>query len=490
MAGDHVLSVENAVKLFAGNVRALNGTSLHVRRGEVHCILGANGAGKSTLLKVIAGAHMLTSGTLSIDGVSQRFRSPQEAAAAGISMIYQELDLIPQLTVAQNMFLGRPPACASVIRRGARRARAQAALERVKADFGPDAIVGSLSIAKQQLTAIARSLTMEAKVIVMDEPSAALNERELMAVFDVVRSLAREGVAIIYVSHRMPEIREIGDRVTVIRNGASVATYELADTPEQELVEAVLGRNQALLQRSDRLPPREHVALDVRHLRGPQGLDLRGISIRAGEIIGLSGLNGAGRTTFIRALFGDVRFEGDVSLNGRDYAPRRPADAIRRGVALVPEDRKTQGLVLGSAIYRNATLASLSRSWLMTHRTLRAQARRPLSDLSTRFASLEQPVRQLSGGNQQKVVFSKWILADSRILLLDEPSRGLDVGAKAELYAQVRRMAEAGASVLVASSELDEIYVNCDRIWFFTRGAMSPCSIRPCHPVTTFLKPD
>jgi ribose transport system ATP-binding protein len=309
----------------------------------------------------------------------------------------------------------------------------------------------------------------------MDEPSAALNETELERVFDVIREITRRGVAILYVSHRMGEIRTIGERVTVLRNGCSVGTFDVPSTDDRTLVEAVLGRNQALLERIPRAPAREAMAVAVRRLQGPQGLDVRDLHVREGEIIGLSGLNGSGRTSFLRALFGDLHFHGDVQLGGQPYRPRQPSDAIRRGVALVPEDRKVQGLVLNSAIYRNAMLPSLRRRRLITHERMRDTARPVLSDLSTRYSALDQPVRQLSGGNQQKVVLAKWVVEGSRILLLDEPSRGLDVGAKAELYALIRGLAEEGAAIIVASSELDEIYVNCDSIWVFYEGRNVRC---------------
>ena len=473
--GSIVLAVQHAAKIFAGNVVGLEDASLSIRRGEVHCLLGANGAGKSTLLKVIAGAHGLTRGTMTLDGVECRFRTPLEAAAAGISMIYQELDLVPQLSVAQNMLLGRVPGRWGLVDRARRQRIAQQALTRVGAGFSPNEAVGSLSIANRQLTAIARSLTMDAKIIIMDEPSASLNETELERVFQVIREITRQGVAILYVSHRMGEIRAIGDRVTVLRNGRSVATFDVAGTDEQTLVEAVLGRNATLLERSARAAARPAMALQVTRLQGPQGLDIRDLHVREGEIVGLSGLNGSGRTSFLHALFGDLRFCGEVRLGGEPYRPQHPCEAIQRGVALVPEDRKTQGLVLDSAIYRNVMLPSLRRRRLVTHQRMRDTAQPALSDLSTRHSGLDQPVRQLSGGNQQKVVFAKWVVEGSRVLLLDEPSRGLDVGAKAELYALIRRMAEAGAAIIVASSELDEIYVNCDRIWVFHEGRNLRC---------------
>ena len=470
-----VLEVHNAAKVFPGNIVALEGASLEIRRGEVHCLLGANGAGKSTLLKIIAGANTPTRGSLVLDGVARRFRSPHEAAMAGISMIYQELDLVPQLTVAQNMLLGRVPRRWGLVDHARRLRIAQAALARVGAPFRPGDVVGGLSIANQQLTAIARSLTMDAKVIIMDEPSAALNETELVRVFEVIRQLASAGVAILYVSHRLQEIRTIGDRVTVLRGGRTIDTFDVAHTDEHALVEAVLGRNQALLERTARHTAPGAIALDVRRLHGPQGLRIENLTLRRGEIVGLSGLNGSGRTTFLKALFGDATFEGDVTLGPRTYRPRSPADAIRAGVALVPENRKTQGLVLDSAIYRNAVLPSLRRRRLLTHARMQRAAQPALFSLSTRYSNLEQPVRQLSGGNQQKVVFAKWLIEGSTILLLDEPSRGLDVGAKAELYGLVRSLADAGAAVLIASSELDEIYVNCDHIWVLHEGRNIAC---------------
>ena len=475
-----VLEMRHASKVFASNVVAVADASLQIRRGEVHCLLGANGAGKSTLLKIIAGAHALSGGALLLDGVVQRFRTPHEAAAAGISMIYQELDLVPQLTVAQNMFLGRVPGRWGLVDRHQRARLAEKALARVGATFRADDLVGSLSIANQQLTAIARSLTMNAKLIIMDEPSAALNEAELVRVFNVIREIAAQGVAILYVSHRLGEIRAIGDRVTVLRAGHTVATFAVAGTSEDALVEAVLGRSQSLLVRAGRTIAPEALAarapvFDIARLDGPQGLRIENLQLRAGEILGLSGLNGSGRTTLLRALFGDAPFTGTVTLNGAPYRPRSPAQAIRSGVGLVPEDRKTQGLVLEHAIYRNAVLPSLRRRRMMRHDQTRRIARDALAGLSTRYSSLDQPVRQLSGGNQQKVVFAKWLVEGTKVLLLDEPSRGLDVGAKAELYALARRLADDGAAILVASSELDEIYVNCDRIWVLHEGRNVAC---------------
>ena len=468
---DLLLEARDIAKTFPPNVVALQGVSFDVRPGEVHCLLGANGAGKSTFLKVVAGAHPPDSGTMLINGRPQRFHNPREAAAAGISIIYQELDLIPQMTVAENLFLGRAPAHWGIVNRDGRRQRARAALHRVGATFSPDARVETLSLANQQLTAIARSLTMDAQIIIMDEPSAALNDHELQAVFNVIREIVADGRSVVYVSHRLKEILEIGDRVTVLCGGRTAGVFDVAEATEDMLVEAVVGSELALVERhADTGRSLGEVALDIRSLQGPRGLAIENLQVRKGEIVGLAGLNGSGRSRLLRALFGGGRWAGDVSLFGRPYAPRRPADAIRRGVALVPESRKTEGLVLGAPILRNTALPSLRGRALVRRGALARTAKDVLGRLDARYAGLGQNVEQLSGGNQQKVVLAKWVMKGCEVLLLDEPSRGLDVGAKADLYALAGELAARGAAVLVASSETEELYANCDRIWVMHQG--------------------
>ncbi len=465
-----VMTVEAVSKIFLPNTVALEKADLNVRRGEVHCILGANGAGKSTLLKIIAGATRPTTGTIKVDGREVQIASPSEAARLGISMIYQELDLVPQLTVEQNLYLGQAPASFGVIDKAARRAGALEVLKRVGAGFSPDRRVETLSVANQQLTAIARSLTKQAKVIIMDEPSAALNEAELEKVFEVIRELTAQGVAIIYVSHRLGELREIGDRVTVLRGGKTIDTFDVEGTADETLVEAVIGGNRTLIERHERPPLPEAIALKVDSLKGDEGLDISGYEVRWGEISGLTGLNGSGRTSFLRSLFGMRPFTGDVTFDGEPYHPRSPAQAIARGVGLVPENRKTEGLILDAPIYTNATLPMMKGSWFAHHAERKSQAIPVLRQLSTKYGQPEQKVLQLSGGNQQKVVLARWVIRGSRLLLLDEPSRGLDVGAKADLYDLVSSLAANGDAVIVASSELDELHAHCDRIWVFHEG--------------------
>lgn len=465
-----VLNIERLSKRFPPHIVALAEANISVRKGEVHCLLGANGAGKSTFLKLIAGALSPSGGEMRVEGRKVSFKAPAEAADAGISMIYQELDLVPQLTVAENLFLGHPPARFGLLQKRDRRVRAAQALARVGATFSPDDRVGSLSIANQQLTAIARSLTREAKVIIMDEPSAALNETELKAVFRVIRELTAQGVAILYVSHRLGELREIGDRVTVLRSGQTIETFDVAGTPDNALVEAILGRDRTLVERRDRPPVTGDVILKVDRLTGAQKLDIRDFELRRGEIAGLTGLNGSGRTSFLKALFGTHPHQAQMSLYGHPYGPKTPRDAIRAGLGLVPESRKTEGLILDAPIYRNATLPSMQGKFLARHGELKAQTVPVLKQLSTKYGAPEQKVIQLSGGNQQKVVLAKWIIRGAKLLLLDEPSRGLDIGAKADLYRLVDKLAAEGAAVIVASSELDELYAACDTIWVFHEG--------------------
>lgn len=467
---DDVLSIRNLSKRFPPNVIALEDAGLNLRRGEVHCLLGANGAGKSTFLKLVAGVMTPTSGEIKVNGKLVNFRNPAEATAAGISMIYQELDLVPQLTVAQNLFLGHPPNRRGILDKITRRAEAEKALKRVGAGFGPDALVESLSIANQQLTAIARSLTRDAQIIIMDEPSAALNEKELEAVFQVIRELTAQGVAIVYVSHRLGELREIGDRVTVLRGGRTIETFVVEGTPDSALVEAIMGKDRQLIERKPRTPVNGELVLDIKRLTGSQGLNIENFQLRRGEIIGLTGLNGSGRTSFLMSLFGARPHEADMTVHGCPYAPGNPREAISKGFGLVPEDRKTEGLILQSPIYKNATLPSIQGKILARNGFQKKRAVPVLNQLATKFGRPEQNVVQLSGGNQQKIVLAKWIIKGSQLLLLDEPSRGLDISAKADLYQLVDALARDGAGVIVASSELEELYAACDSIWVFHEG--------------------
>ena len=439
----------------------------------MHCLLGANGAGKSTFLKIIAGAYRPDGGTLRLEGRPCHFRSPHEATRAGIAIIYQELDLIPQLTVAENLFLGHAPNNFGIIAKRARLKHASAVLEKLDARVRPSDVVGNLSIAGQQLTAIARSLTLDAKLIIMDEPSTALTEQELTRVFATIRELVKDGRSILYVSHRLQEVLEIGHRATVMRDGRTVQEVDVSQVTEQDLVLAMVGQHRSLVERLPRKSAPKEIAFRVDSLEGPEGVQVKNFAVRSGEIVGLAGLNGSGRTTFLRIIFGDLRGQCKAELFGKPYSPTDSRYAIARRIGLVPENRKTEGLLLEASLYRNAALPSLRGKRFVTRRRLVSMTAPILRDLGTKFSSIDQPVSQLSGGNQQKVVLSKWLINQSRFLLLDEPSRGLDVGAKADLYKVVREMADEGLAVLIASSELDELYANCDTIWVFHEGRAS-----------------
>jgi ribose transport system ATP-binding protein len=458
------------VKSFPGTI-ACNEASLEVAKGEVHCLLGENGAGKSTLMKILSGSYAPDSGRIVLDGRDVVFASPNDGVRAGINTIYQELDLIPDMTVAQNLFLGHEPRRGPLVSRRKRDRLASAAIARVGGRFAPTAVVRTLPVADQQLTAIAKALTTDARIVVMDEPSATLTDHDLVAVFRVIRELVADGKSVIYISHRLDEVKAIGDRATVMRDGSTVGVFELAETSKDELVAAMIGRD--LGPGSSR--QRESFSatgdlLDIRSVRIDGVIDVSGIVLRPGEIIGLAGLGGSGRSTLLAAIFGDKRASLDVLLSGRRITRMTPRAAVRAGIGLVPEDRKSQGLFLQQSILRNAGIAALPAFSFNPLAAARRATAQPLKSLGVKFASLSQAVGELSGGNQQKVVLAKWMARGVDVLLLDEPTRGLDIGAKAELFEQVRALADAGVGVVLASSELSELTDNCDSVWVMHEG--------------------
>lgn len=466
-----VLRMRGIRKTFPGTV-ALASVDLHVHRGEVHCLLGENGAGKSTLMKILAGSYIPNDGVIEIDGEPVQFQRPLDGINAGIAVIYQELDLFPDLTVAQNLFLGHTPSSGGIVHRRARRRLAQSFLERVGATFSPDARVGDLPIADQQLTAIARALTTDAKIIVMDEPTATLGEADVENVHRVIRRLIEEDRAVIYISHRLDEVRDVGTRITVLRDGGNAAEYLVKDTDSERWISDMIGdKKRELTEHRERREVAGEPALDIEHVRIPGTLDIENISVRTGEIVGLAGLGGAGRTTLLSSVFGARAAECSIRVSGRPVRIRSVRDAIKNRFGLVPESRKAQGLMLGLSVARNAGIAALRGAGALFPRERQQRRTTPiLRDLAVKYASPHQEIRLLSGGNQQKVVLAKWLARDTQILLLDEPTRGLDIGAKADLYRQVRKLAERGAAVLVASSELNELMANADRIIVLHEG--------------------
>jgi ribose transport system ATP-binding protein len=470
-----LLGMRGIVKSFPG-VRALRGVELDLHRGEVLALVGENGAGKSTLIKVLAGAHPPDAGNIRLNDREVRFTSPLDARQAGIAVIYQEFNLVPSLTATENMFLGQEPARAGFVRRGAERRRAAELFARLGVAVEPDAPGRELTVAEQQLVEIARALAFDARIVVMDEPSATLTPQEVERLFAIIRDLRTRGIGIIYVSHRLEEIFAIADRVLVLRDGEAIACRPIGEVTCDELIRLMVGRrlDEEFPKRQVRIgPPR----LEVRGLK--RGRKVRDVSfeIRRGEVVGLTGLVGAGRTETARLIFGADRKEaGVVELDGRKLDIRSPRDAIRAGIALLTEDRKAQGLILAQSVRDNFALPNLERfSFLgfVRRRAERQALTHHVEGLRIRLASPEQPARNLSGGNQQKVVLAKWLERNCEVLLFDEPTRGIDVGAKVEIYRLINDLAAAGKAILLISSELPEVLGMCDRILVMHEGRLT-----------------
>jgi ribose transport system ATP-binding protein len=472
-----LLVTRGIVKDFPG-VRALDGVDLEVRPGEVHCLLGQNGAGKSTLVKVLSGAHQPDSGDIIWrEDQTPQLTSPTAALRLGIATIYQELDLVGGLSVAMNIFLGHEQSAFGFTRRGEMNRAARELLERLgHPEISPAAEVGRLSAAARQIVSMARALSYDARLIVMDEPSAALAHDEVQNLFRVIRQLTAAGVAVIYISHRLEEIREVGDRVTVLKDGRTVASgLPARTTPTATLVAYMTGRAYEYV-----FPPRPQPNEGAAEVLRVEGLSLPGVfddltfSVHAGEIVGLAGLVGAGRSEILETVYGARRpSAGRVTLDGRTVRTGSVVASVRAGMGLAPEERKSQGLLLHDTVAGNVSVASLRRysrlGWLDRRREL-ADARREVAALDIRPDDPRRPIRTLSGGNQQKALLARWLLKGCRLLLLDEPTRGVDVGARAELYALIRRLADSGVGIVLVSSEIPEVLGLADRVLVIREG--------------------
>ncbi|MEI7030280.1 sugar ABC transporter ATP-binding protein [Streptomyces pratensis] len=471
---DELLRVEGLRKTFPGVV-ALDNVDFDLRRGEVHVLLGENGAGKSTLIKMLSGACRPDRGRILADGREVRIDGAQDAERLGIATIYQEFNLVPDLTVAENIFLGRQPRRFGLVDHRRMREDAQKLLRRVGVHVRPDARVRDLGIARLQMVEIAKALSLNARVLIMDEPTAVLTSEEVDKLFAIVRHLREEGVGIVFITHHLDEIAALGDRVTVLRDGRSVDQVP-ASTPEDELVRLMVGRS------IEQQYPRERPAagatlLSVRGLTRDGAFHDVSFDVRAGEVVGLAGLVGSGRTEVARAVFGADPYDaGAVDVRGERLARHDVPAAMRAGIGLVPEDRKGQGLVLDASVQENlglVTLRSASRSGLVDLKGQRAAAARIAEQLDVRMSGLGQHVRTLSGGNQQKVVIGKWLLADTKVLILDEPTRGIDVGAKVEIYQLVNELTASGHAVLMISSDLPEVLGMSDRVLVMAQGRIA-----------------
>jgi rhamnose transport system ATP-binding protein len=460
-----------------GGVQALNGVSFSIEAGRVHALVGENGAGKSTLVKILTGVVQPDDGGVRVDGELQRIGSPQDAHRLGIVAMYQEPTVFPDLTVAENVFAGRHPrGRLHTVDWHAMRTGVAQLLEELGVDFGPDTPVRGLGVADRQLMEIAKALSSSARLLIMDEPTAALSPHEVDNLFVTVRRLRERGVAIIFISHRLEEVAALADTVTVLRDGRHVVTRPASELPHGEIVRLMVGRS------LDALFPKEEAEIGDVVLRA-EGLGSRGVfadisfELRRGEIVGLAGFVGSGRTEIARAIFGIDRLDaGQLWIDGRRFRPSSPRAALRRGLAYLPEDRLNQGLVQPMSVAKNTSMAvlpELTPTGLLRPRRERALARRFMEELRIKATSPEQVVRSLSGGNQQKVVLSKWLAAEPRILILDEPTHGVDVGTKADVHRTISHLAAGGLTILLISSELLEILGMSDRVLVMREGRLA-----------------
>ena len=480
-----LLQMQAVGKSFPG-VRALDGVSFDLFPGELHALVGENGAGKSTLMKVVGGVYRAGEyeGRILIDAAEQRFASVRDAEHAGVAIVFQELSLVPQLSVAENIFLGRLPARSGLVDWMSAHQKAGALLKRLGVEIPTDALVATLGIAQQQLVEIAKALSHNARILVLDEPTAALNDAEAKALFQTLKTLRSGGIGLVYISHRLEEVLELADRITVLRDGRSIATRTRGTVDRHQLVALMVGREITQVfpeqNRTPSAPVLEVEDLTVRHpiIPGRNVLSQIRFDLKAGEVLGIAGLMGSGRTAVLNVLFGSFpeRASGEIRVAGAAVDLRSPGDAIRKRIAFVTEDRKRLGLSLIASVLENTTLAALPA--LASGAVVRRQeevavVERAMSDLHIKAASPETIVGTLSGGNQQKVVLARWLLTKPRILLLDEPTRGIDVATKQEIYRQISGLANRGLALIVVSSEMEELLGLCDRILVMHEGRIT-----------------
>jgi ABC-type sugar transport system ATPase subunit len=498
-----LLWMENVSKSFPG-VQALEKVSLHVNGGEVLGLIGQNGAGKSTLMKILSGVYTIDNGEIYYDGQPLQIHNPHHAQEVGIAIIYQELNLMPNLSVMENIFIGREPGPPIFVSRGQLERQTRAILDRMHMELHPASLVRSLSVAEQQMVEIAKALSQDVRVLIMDEPTSALSETEVETLFELIGELKRSGVAVIFISHRLEEVLHICDRVTVLRDGKNAGDVLVAEATREDLIRMMVGRSlDQFFHRDEHLSAHRQGAddfvLEVQNIsrRGnavnPNAVVLDDVSfrLRRGEILGLAGLVGAGRTELVRTIFGaDKRSGGRILMDGVEVDIRSPVDAIRLGIGLVPEDRKAQGLILGLAVRINMTLAhldALTRAEFVQLGVERGLVDEYIDRFEIRTPGMEQRVVNLSGGNQQKVVISKWLMLHPKILIMDEPTRGIDVGAKSEIYELMHQLAINGISIIMISSEFPELVAMCDRIVCLAEGHVTGEVMREAATLETLM---
>ncbi|MFM0593268.1 sugar ABC transporter ATP-binding protein [Paraburkholderia dilworthii] len=474
-----LISVRNLNKSFPG-VRALHEVQLELMTGEVHALMGENGAGKSTLMKILAGVYTRDTGEILVDGQPVDFQSPRDAQAVGVGIIHQELQLMNHLSVAQNIFIGREPRgrLGVFLDEDKLNAQARDILARMHVNIDPRAMVGALTVAKQQMVEIAKALSFDSRVLIMDEPTSALNDAEIAELFRIIRELKSRGVGIVYISHKMDELKQIADRVTVLRDGEYVATVAVADASVETIIGMMVGRTLTDVEPPNNSADKGDIALEVKHLNaGPLVKDVS-FTLHNGEILGFAGLMGAGRTEVARAVFGADPIEsGEIVVRGKRATIRQPSDAVAHGIGYLSEDRKRYGLATGMDVESNIVMSNLGKFLSLNFFLRRARIRRTAGHfiklLAIRTPSATQPVRLLSGGNQQKVVIAKWLERDCDVLFFDEPTRGIDVGAKSEIYKLLRALAAQGKAIVMISSELPEILRMSDRIVVMCEGRIT-----------------
>lgn len=472
---DTILSIRGITKLFPG-VRALNDVSLDVERGDCIGLCGENGAGKSTLIKILTGVYQPTSGTVWFDGKEANFRAPLEAQQAGLSVVHQEIKLVNTLSVKENVFLGRPICSNGLVSWDRMRKEAKALLDKLGVDLDPDAMVESLTVAQQQIVEICKALSFKSKLIILDEPSAVLTVREMDLLYDIIDRLKADGVTIIYISHRLEEVFRISNKVAVLRDGMLVGMEKTENLTRNDLIRMMVGRELGQEFPEPHTPDDEEI-FRVEHINHPGLLKDISFSLKKGEILGLGGLVGAGRTETVRVIFGlDKQATGDIYVRGQKVKITHPAEAIAHGIGMISEDRKREGLVLTMPIAQNISLAnlpSICKKKLLNFKMERELALESIKTLRIVTPSEEKVAMELSGGNQQKVVIAKWLNTDADILIFDEPTRGIDVGAKAEIYKLMHRLIEAGKSIIMISSEMPELLGMCNRILVMHEGKIT-----------------
>lgn len=463
-------------KSFGGNA-VLKDAGFLLDHGEIHALMGENGAGKSTLMKILTGVYTRDAGTVLVDGQEVCYKNPQEAERAGIVFIHQELNVLFDLTVEENMFLGKEIKKGfGVCDKKAMRQEVKKILDRLGVEIDPGQRMNELSVGQQQMIEIAKALMVDAQVIIMDEPTAALTQSETTVLFQVVNSLREKGVSIVYISHRMEEIFELCDRITVLRDGSYIGTKEIKKTDMNDVVKMMIGR-----EIGERYPVRDvkigDVAFEVKGLTCPGVFQNVSFQVHAGEVLGVSGLMGAGRTEIMQAIFGNMpHVSGEIYLNGKQIVNRNPQEAMKNGIGFITEDRKVEGLMLEESIMKNISIANLGR--ISSYGVLKKESedglvKRGIEELHIKCFGPQHECNNLSGGNQQKVVFAKWIYTEPKILILDEPTRGVDIGAKKEIYSIINDLAEKGVAIIMVSSELPEVLGMSDRVMVVHEGRVT-----------------